>query len=1354
MAIIYSYPIVTPTTDDLLLGTDQGAEGKPTKNFTISSIVDLISAGATGLGAVIEINPSAKNALGVNQSASDFANISGTGGVTFGSFTDGTMTIINGTGAGFTAITSTDFIGNITGIVKAGSSIAGTAGGTDAQNVLGVTQNAGDNSLRLATTAYVDGKVDPSILTFLGTNGGDQTVTLATQKFSILGTANQIETDGTAQKLTIKFPTAGVTLPDGSVATTQAATDDSTKVATTAFVRDYDDLQDLDFSGTTGTGAVVLNSQTLAIAGTANQVVTSAAGQTLTIALTNPVVRNLTGDVTGILKATSSIESTVTGVTQTQGNDSTRLATTEYVDAAAGAKVLQYQGDTGGPFNLNLKDDDLDIAGGSNISTTAATVTAGNLGIITIDLDDSIALTGQVKADNFRTTAGTATWVTTVLAGFTSITSTTFIADNTASVTNFQGNASSATKLGSSDGSIQLSAGSGATLGVGSNSVVYTNGGDIQLVTTLQSSTVTGKVLTGLPTPAAATVVATDTILQGFGKLQSQINGIADGLQFQGTWNANIDEGGAGATPNGTPALTSGGGEASSGTTDATTADELVDSTKNFTTAPNVVVVGDKVINQVDGQEALVNDITNAASGRLGLAADIMLTGEAYIIDKTPFITAGHYYVVNTVGATTAKNATLNGIQDWQIGDWVIASTTNVWQKLNNSAVEGSGTENRLPKWTAAVSTLVDSDIIDDGNTIKLESDIELGSAAGDEIKSVGVLTTDQQLILKKGLGVGATPSYGATGQALFTSAASANPPVWTDVKWVISDASNTSDVSNGETVTFAVGSGLTVGESSKTLTYGIDYAGANNAIIEATAYAKASDPIITTEDEIWFNDKNTNATPPVETNVIKKAKFSDLPFNNFSWIIEANSGTGSPYTVVSGDTIDFVGVGNVSTAWDNSSKELRISASSDPGTGTQFTLPVWDTTTSLGDSMVSQDAATGTTLTVTGVTPTLVINDTTTGKGDLKISRSLDATTYMSAGITTPATDITYGTHVFSQTDGTTPRPVLTLNADRTSTFSNNIVIDQGDGTGGAAAAISRIHTGTADGTDNGGITISSAGGTSSGRGAWINLNGNENSGDAYIRTGNAANAELYLIAEGASGSAIKMQTAGSDTLTLAHDKSATFAGSASISTTLTTGGSITVATHGLLSITGGNNLTISGTATNHAGLIFATNAILPATVSAENNGVVDLGANGNQFKDLYLSGNVIHGGSGTGTKGGTFNKLFTSVAAGSIAFTIDRATSGAMVFDVMMTSDTSNACSIAKKFTVVKQFGVNPVVYKILDTGPDLTVDFTPVFEQHTANTSIKCTITPNNLDTQKIGITIDLGFGNHDATVVMNA
>ena len=160
MAIIYSYPVITPTSDDLLLGTDQGGDGKPTKNFTIQSIVDLISAGATGLGAVIEINSSAKNAAGGNQSAIDFLNISGTGTVSFNSFTDGNMTITNGSGTGFTSITSTNFVGNLNGIVKAGSSIEGA--------VTGVTQALGTSNTTLATTAFVANKVDPSVLQYLG----------------------------------------------------------------------------------------------------------------------------------------------------------------------------------------------------------------------------------------------------------------------------------------------------------------------------------------------------------------------------------------------------------------------------------------------------------------------------------------------------------------------------------------------------------------------------------------------------------------------------------------------------------------------------------------------------------------------------------------------------------------------------------------------------------------------------------------------------------------------------------------------------------------------------------------------------------------------------------------------------------------------------------------------------------------------------------------------------------------------------------------------------------------------------------------------------------------------------------
>ena len=67
-----------------------------------------------------------------------------------------------------------------------------------------------------------------------------------------------------------------------------------------------------------------------------------------------------------------------------------------------------------------------------------------------------------------------------------------------------------------------------------------------------------------------------------------------------------------------------------------------------------------------------------------------------------------------------------------------------------------------------------------------------------------------------------------------------------------------------------------------------------------------------------------------------------------------------------------------------------------------------------------------------------------------------------------------------------------------------------------------------------------------------------------------------------------------------------------------------------GEISTLGGNNLTISGTQTNHCGLSFATNAILPATQSATNNNTVDLGASGNAFKNFYIQGTAYVRNSG----------------------------------------------------------------------------------------------------------------------------
>ena len=56
---------------------------------------------------------------------------------------------------------------------------------------------------------------------------------------------------------------------------------------------------------------------------------------------------------------------------------------------------------------------------------------------------------------------------------------------------------------------------------------------------------------------------------------------------------------------------------------------------------------------------------------------------------NTPLITSGvgspgDYYIVDVPG-----NTNIDGISDWAVGDWIIFSTTGVWQKIDNSDLEG-----------------------------------------------------------------------------------------------------------------------------------------------------------------------------------------------------------------------------------------------------------------------------------------------------------------------------------------------------------------------------------------------------------------------------------------------------------------------------------------------------------------------------------------------------------------------------------------------------------------------------------------------------------------------------------------
>ena len=557
-----------------------------------------------------------------------------------------------------------------------------------------------------AVKTYVDAVVTASDLDFLGdTNTGTPAVDLDSQNFSIIGTANEIETSGAAQTLTIGLPNSVIisgtftgatfvgdlngTINTATTAVTQTAGDNSTKVATTAYVDTLDAASDLDFTGDTGTGDVNLNTESFAITGTTNQIVTAAnltglslslpatvhrdlqgnvTGTVLTatqnsittmtgltavgttainttfsgpIVASEGVVGNVAGDLTGNVTATSVLANGVIGTTQTAGDNSTKIATTAYVDVLDAASDLDITGDTGtGDVNLNTQT--LNILGTTNEITTAV---VNQTATISLPSSISVDLVGNVTGDLTGNADTATTWETARDLSLTG--------QATATLSNV-------------DGALAVS---GAV--------------------TLDNNSVTGKVLTGLPTPAAASVLPTDSILEGFGKMQSQINGLAGGLRFMGSWNATTN----------TPTLASGGGEAASGTTTSTTASKLVDSTANFTAA--TITVGDQVINQVDGQSALVTNIDSTTT--LSLDTDIITSGEAYTIDKTPFLTQGHYYVVS-VGGTTS----LNGIANWSVGDWVIAGANNEWTQLDHTDVEGTGTAGNIAKWSAT-GTIADS---------------------------------------------------------------------------------------------------------------------------------------------------------------------------------------------------------------------------------------------------------------------------------------------------------------------------------------------------------------------------------------------------------------------------------------------------------------------------------------------------------------------------------------------------------------------------------------------------------------------------------------------------------------------
>ena len=168
-------------------------------------------------------------------------------------------------------------------------------------------------------------------------------------------------------------------------------------LASAKAIKSYVDTQitaeDLDITDGSTTSAVDLDSQTLTIQGTSNEVEVSLSSQTFTIGLPASITANLVGNVTGNVSGTSG---------STTGNAATATA----LQTARNIGGVSFDGTA----NINLPG--VNTAGNQDTSGNSATATAletaRNIGGVSFDGTGNIDLPGVNTAGNQNTTGSSA----------------------------------------------------------------------------------------------------------------------------------------------------------------------------------------------------------------------------------------------------------------------------------------------------------------------------------------------------------------------------------------------------------------------------------------------------------------------------------------------------------------------------------------------------------------------------------------------------------------------------------------------------------------------------------------------------------------------------------------------------------------------------------------------------------------------------------------------------------------------------------------------------------------------------------------------------------------------------------